>query len=880
MAHEASAPPRMPSHPPPTLEPASRFLRRMIATAAAEQDVLYTVYWLRQLRDRGLLWRCTKRGIEGALVERAEDGAHPTALEAVATSKRSTLRNFILLLLLFNLEGSGKGWPLLVDTSGWQEWAQKIVAKWEYKWRACEMAQGALDLLRMQTDEEVADWVDANLPSPPNPEGLTGWRVMPPFPPQAGQGSAHSREAEDKHEEIKAEDQAEVKQEEREEVRAEVVKREPSASPGLAPTPLSSAFSPAEEHKPVLFTAPPPQRPAPSPPPAAVERRRSFASPAHPAQSHAPPCSASPPHAPPRPSRLPLLTRPPVPRSLPLPAAAPSRMREPSTGVLPLPPSAGLGPDHSIDLHLFRLAADTTVGDITDLFRDLGMHCSAVEVTPLAKYGARCYLTVPDRVSWAKVDSMIRSHRIRGHIPLVERLHPTPAQRFTPQHPTVLLEGFSEKARTEDVERLARRARCGLYGADLEWAGEGKRGRVRASSPDTAERVCRMLDGVELPAEAGGGRVRASWRKGDALAASTSAFSSLISSALKPSSSYSIAWGAPFPGWEHDYQQASPPPPSRTLPSPPPSNRSPSPSLALSSAVLSSPPGHAFPDVEREEIVLEPTRLYVGGLAVGTSKDAVLRMFAHISVPVLDIVLKTSYEPTSAFVTVPSPSSASLAISSLHCSTLRGSRLKVEHAFEPSEVFTRPRIRLSNLPQTFDAGDLLRLVRPHVAQPMDVQCTASCGVGGSCEGSFRVKDVPLAERVVKALGGLTLGGREVGVECEALAKRQPKAPSQSSAPDRPPAMRERDAGWGARGKGRSRSPPTRRPAQNACLWSSALVPTTATLHVLSHPLPPRPPPQRPQFTTTTAERRAPPAPAPIRASYTYSPPAPPPQPDY
>ncbi|GAA5939060.1 hypothetical protein JCM10213_006017 [Rhodosporidiobolus nylandii] len=240
----------MPSHPPPTLEPASRFLRHMLATAAAEQDVLYTVYWLRQLRDRGLLWRCTKRGIEGALVGRGEGDAYPTALEAVATAKRSTLRNFILLLLLFNLEGSGKGWPLRVDTSGWQEWAQKIVEKWEYKWRGCEMAQHALSLLRMETDEEVADWIDANLPSPPNPEGLTGWREMPPFPPQAGQGSIPSEEAGDEPEGIKAEEQEEVKQEEREEVEVEQVKQEPSASPVSRAVTLNFPSSPFTSHLP------------------------------------------------------------------------------------------------------------------------------------------------------------------------------------------------------------------------------------------------------------------------------------------------------------------------------------------------------------------------------------------------------------------------------------------------------------------------------------------------------------------------------------------------------------------------------------------------------------------------------------------------------
>ncbi|GAA5939056.1 hypothetical protein JCM10213_006016 [Rhodosporidiobolus nylandii] len=364
-----------------------------------------------------------------------------------------------------------------------------------------------------------------------------------------------------------------------------------------------------------------------------------------------------------------------------------------------------------------------------------------------------------------------------------------------------------------------------------------------------------------------------------ALAAAESAFSFSTSSAPNPSLPRGISWGSPSSGWELEYQRPSPQPPSRALPSPPPSNRSPSPSSAAPSTVLSSPAAPAFQDIEPEEIVLEPTRLYVGGLVVGTSKDAVLRAFARISVPVLDIALRTSYEPTSAFVTVPSPSAASLAISSLHCSSLHGSRLKVEDAFQPSDVFTRPRIRLSNLPQTFDAGDLLRLVRPHVAQPMDVQCTASCGVGGSCEGSFRVKDVQVAERVVKALSGLTLDRRDVGVECEALAKQQQKA-RQLSPPDRPRAMRERDAGWGARGKGRSRSPPTRRPSHSAFSPSSALTPSSAVPHILSHPLPPRPP-QPPQFTYSTAERPPPAVPAPMPTRYPYYPPElPHPQPDY
>ncbi|GAA5835992.1 hypothetical protein JCM11251_006621 [Rhodosporidiobolus azoricus] len=447
MLTEGDAPPS----PRSTAEEGERTVQELVdylVVATAEEDVLYVVYWLRQLKERGLLW---KTGERCSAIETKHSWRKQSALETLTSQPRSDIRQFILFLFLFNLETVDPKGKVTLDVEVEQMWAKKIVEKWAYKWRAASL--DALDVLRKSTDEEDADWVDANFPLSPDSDDLfTGCGPLPAPPFSAVKHEASP-----------------------ESLNADPTQHRISPAPAALPvtnSPLPSSLAP--------------RSPTPALPP--------LATPALPLPLSPSPAPLSNPHAPSPPPRL----------------QSPPLLRKTLSDHLPLASSAGLGRDHVIRLNIFGLHPDTTRDDITQLFHGINVRIREFEIRHYRYVGAGAFVTVRTRADWERADRLLPEQTVRGRRPRVERLHPLVSQRGRPEHPTVVVDGFVPGSSLSDIEDVIRKTRCGAYGVEV--SRDGRQGRARASSPDTADRMVRMLEGLE---DRRGSRVSASWIDGE-----------------------------------------------------------------------------------------------------------------------------------------------------------------------------------------------------------------------------------------------------------------------------------------------------------------------------------------------------------------------------
>ncbi|PRQ76519.1 hypothetical protein AAT19DRAFT_11937 [Rhodotorula toruloides] len=151
-----------------------------LVQACDEQDVLYVVFWLRKMNDKGLLW--SVGGKDGVDAPHTWKGV--SALQLVSTSHYTPLRHFILEVLLLNLEQPhfSSIQPALKTNCGpTAQWA-KDVARRVVDSRG-QSAVKARELLALTDDGSAASWIDANLPPCPTPdEQLTGFKALPPPP--------------------------------------------------------------------------------------------------------------------------------------------------------------------------------------------------------------------------------------------------------------------------------------------------------------------------------------------------------------------------------------------------------------------------------------------------------------------------------------------------------------------------------------------------------------------------------------------------------------------------------------------------------------------------------------------------------------------------
>ncbi|GAA5909357.1 uncharacterized protein JCM6883_005852 [Sporobolomyces salmoneus] len=132
-----------------------------LEVATSEQDVLYVLVVLHQMKESGSL----KQAINSP-----HSWKRQTALESIDSlpSQLSTLHRLIAQLLLLRGARYDVG-------KGQNEELKDLVSRWEQGGSEKEHLL-TLDL------EDAANWIDMNLPVPPNPELLTGAGPLPALP--------------------------------------------------------------------------------------------------------------------------------------------------------------------------------------------------------------------------------------------------------------------------------------------------------------------------------------------------------------------------------------------------------------------------------------------------------------------------------------------------------------------------------------------------------------------------------------------------------------------------------------------------------------------------------------------------------------------------
>ncbi|GAA5849588.1 hypothetical protein JCM5353_001891 [Sporobolomyces roseus] len=141
-----------------------------LVVAVDEQDVLYTLHWLKQIKD-------------GDYSEQLINNKHSwkgySALESIIQSPFSQLRQFILQMLL--LQGVDYRSKEMLDLA--MEWKNLevlgMILTWDVKGK--ETAGDAARLFDLSL-QEAGDWIDQNLPTPPNFDSLTGFKPLPAPP--------------------------------------------------------------------------------------------------------------------------------------------------------------------------------------------------------------------------------------------------------------------------------------------------------------------------------------------------------------------------------------------------------------------------------------------------------------------------------------------------------------------------------------------------------------------------------------------------------------------------------------------------------------------------------------------------------------------------
>ncbi|GAA6042349.1 hypothetical protein JCM8097_003864 [Rhodosporidiobolus ruineniae] len=271
-------------------------------------------------------------------------------------------------------------------------------------------------------------------------------------------------------------------------------------------------------------------------------------------------------------------------------------------------------------------------------------------------------------------------------------------------------------------------------------------------------------------------------------------------SSFAPSSSFSFPsstsdWGAPPSGDTQEYFSfTSLPPPayhqtlpkeehhSSPFPSPPLSDRSPTfsfssaspPSPSPSPSTAHWPPTYPHPPTKPTDTG-PPARLWVGRLLPGTTREEVLELFrrAGLEGEVMEVEVRTQPDRDydHAFVTLPSLSSASFALSRLQGGLVRGRRVSLELASAPArEGWVRYRappapepprtvtVRLANLPvfpagvAPFSPSDLSALLALLSIHPVPASVEVETKYG-RCTGSFEVVGREKAEEAVRGLEG-------------------------------------------------------------------------------------------------------------------------------
>ncbi|GAA6005955.1 hypothetical protein JCM10207_007287 [Rhodosporidiobolus poonsookiae] len=146
-----------------------------LIVACEEHDALFVLFWLRALRDKGCLdWARDKHSWRDITAFEALAAAPPTHLRAILIE---------LLRIAFTSAVHDLRDDRHAERQHAADMAVSMVGKASSETTAAEQAHA---LLAFEDDVELANWIDANLPPPPNPDKLTGYAPLPPRPRNDG----------------------------------------------------------------------------------------------------------------------------------------------------------------------------------------------------------------------------------------------------------------------------------------------------------------------------------------------------------------------------------------------------------------------------------------------------------------------------------------------------------------------------------------------------------------------------------------------------------------------------------------------------------------------------------------------------------------------
>ncbi|GAA5852900.1 hypothetical protein JCM5353_000893 [Sporobolomyces roseus] len=145
-----------------------------LINAIQEQDVLYTIVWIKEIKEDLFL-----EGDLGQKINKLHSTEDCTPFSAAVELCESPLREIILQILL--LSGADfRGCRIWAKTQEMTRRLTQVLQAWERGGK--NQAHDAEMLLKLPL-EEAADWIDEHLPLPPNANSLTGAEIpLPPSP--------------------------------------------------------------------------------------------------------------------------------------------------------------------------------------------------------------------------------------------------------------------------------------------------------------------------------------------------------------------------------------------------------------------------------------------------------------------------------------------------------------------------------------------------------------------------------------------------------------------------------------------------------------------------------------------------------------------------
>ncbi|GAA5890764.1 hypothetical protein JCM6882_000649 [Rhodosporidiobolus microsporus] len=521
-----------------------------LVTAVEEEDVLYTVFWLKEMKKAGLL----EEGEAPEGIHLEHSWKNYSALVAAAMQPPSQYRIVILELLLLHVRDPAQTAALGVAMQLKLSWAVNIIREWTFGLR--RKARHAIHLLTLDIGD-AADYIDANFRPHPRADEMTGCGPLPPAPTTL------------------------------------------PPPPSLAPPPIQPESSTVVQP----VTPIPPSQPSLSNP----SVRHSTADDARHLRARLPPLGGlasvnvltasvvilgfshewtadvalkslqqrkdsiiaqleidyqiSIGHGPPPPAQTAPASSVAIP-SVPTTPAAASAIQGPSNG------------SAAVRVFINNLPLDATMEEVQGLFTYAGVEVFALQDSQRVGTQYACYHgTVASGADYERAAAVLHRSSLRSYRIYINREAPRPH----PSHPSVLVHGLPSSTAASAMLEAARRAGCGGYALRTQSNpdGIGAVGWMRVASSTTAELAVKYITGQMVH----GATLSAEWSPA---AIPAVAIPAGVSEQVPPTASAAVASSLPTPT-----SSTSPPAPQSA---PPPAAMPPNPQTASKRVVPPPPP--------------------------------------------------------------------------------------------------------------------------------------------------------------------------------------------------------------------------------------------------------------------------------------------------